>query len=309
MFEQTRQHYLKQMGVTLWYSRCELPGAATSPEFLFGANLGGDVESEVYHPETHDSDGLRASIPKSAADILSTLSSKQETLSATGVVSPDVLPVNVNTTQAAQLADVITAKSTALATDSEMGASASKLLGKSNSNETFSVVSTQELMSEVTSSIVNIETLDLMLWVGEKNWFISDNDVEYPEPLKRQLLLNIASALGESIESTSVTYFRWPFFGNKRLPGNDSLSMLALLLEWLGERVASDSLTGFLMGEKIVNLLLQQSLSKLSGESLELNISDERGVKVVPTLPLNDLLREPLNKRVVWQHISAYRIK
>ena len=308
MFEQTRQHYLKQMGVTLWYSRCELPGAAVSPEFPFGSNIKSTEEPDADLLGSQNPDTVRSVVPKSAADILNALSSKQESGNVSGI-SSDLVPDDKKNIQPVPLVDTNTPKSTSLGADSVRVNTAAELLVKSTQNEASSSTTEKYSALNETPALANLETLDLMLWVGEKSWFISDNDSEYPEQLKRQLLTNIASALGENVESAQVTCFRWPFFGNPRLPGNDPTSMLALLRDWLGERVVSDSLTGFLMGEKVASLLLQQSSPELTGEASELNISDERGVKVITTLPLNDLLREPLNKRIVWQHLSLFKIK
>jgi len=156
----------------------------------------------------------------------------------------------------------------------------------------------------------SFDELALMLWVGEHYWFLSDSDSEFPGLLKQQLLLNIASAVGEKVEGTEVTNFNWPFFGNRRLPGNDRASILSLLLEWVSTQLVSDDLTGFLMGEKVTKVLLQKPLfdnAELNGQKIELSLSDERGVMVVPTLSLNEMLRTPGNKKQVWQHLKSSR--
>lgn len=308
MFEQTRQHYLKQMGVTLWYSRCELPGAAVSPEFSFGANLETAGESNVHLSGSQNPDTVRSVVPKSAADILNSLSSKQEPANVSGKSSGLVSDDKENV-QPVPLDDANTPQLTSLDADLRRVSASAELLVKSTQNEAPSSTTEKYSAFNEAPALINLESLDLMLWVGEKNWFLSDNDSEYPEQLKRQLLINIASALGEDVESAQVTCFRWPFFGNPRLPGNDAASMLTLLREWLGESIVSDSLMGFLMGSKVAGLLIQESLLGALGEASELNISDERDIKVITTLPLNDLLREPLNKRIVWQHISPFKIK
>ncbi|WP_250656807.1 hypothetical protein [Alkalimarinus coralli] len=312
MSEKTRQHYLTQMGVTLWYSRCELPGAAASPEFDFGANAesphsgGGSSTLPVEHGLANNPSGLGSAAPKSAADILSALSSPSPHSSpseATSALSNEraelhnTLPKEVSATQ--------NTPQEAIAPD----AHDVSVLNKPANTEVFSADAQQPSGIPKKSTLAELESLELMLWVGEKSWFISDNDAEFPLQLKQQLLGNIASALGENGDLGRITCFRWPFFGNQRLPGNDVSSMLDLLFEWIGDRVASDELNGFLMGEKITNILLQRFMHDDAGKELELNISDERGVKVISTLSLNDLLREPLKKRVAWQHLSPYRAK
>ena len=184
MFEQTRQHYLKQMGVTLWYSRCELPGAAESPEFLFGANLEGAEDSNA--PPPADQLGSESAVvaPKSAADILNVLSSKQQPVDTksglSGLVSGDK--------NNSPLADGAIKQSASSSVDLVNESPTTELAVKSNSNEGSSSVAEYTTQNDV-ASLINLETLDLMLWVGEKNWFISDNDSEYPEQLKQQLLL------------------------------------------------------------------------------------------------------------------------
>ena len=156
------------------------------------------------------------------------------------------------------------------------------------------------------------DELALILWVGEHHWFLSDNDSEFPDLLKQQLLLNIASAIGETVEDAEVARFNWPFFGNRRLPGNDRASMLSLLLGWVSTQLVSDELTGFLMGEKVTQILLQAhsfDSTEMNGKKVELSLSDERGVMVVPTLSLNEMLQTPTNKKQVWQHLKSYRRK
>lgn len=285
------------MGVTLWYSRCELPGAAVSPEFSFGANLEGGAEPTSHLPKSQDGDDSGTVIPKSAADILNALSSKEDSANAGSILSEASLD-NKNVAQSAPLN-----------VDSVVSKASAEFVADLKSNEAPSATVPAGSGFNNTPSLVNIDALDLMFWVGQKSWFLSDNDSEYPEQLKRQLLLNMASSLGESVESAQVMCFRWPFFGNQRLPGNDSESMLELLRYWLGERLVADGLTGFLMGEKVANLLLQTSLSGHAGEAFELNVSDDRDVKVVTTLSLNELLREPLKKRIAWQHLSSCKTK
>ncbi len=165
-------------------------------------------------------------------------------------------------------------------------------------------------VNEITQEAV--DELALMLWVGERNWFLSDNDSEFPDALKQQLLLNVASAIGEKVEEDKVVNFNWPFFGNRRLPGNDLASMLSLLFEWISQRLPSGELTGFIMGEKATRFLLQKpstNISGISGQKIELSLSDELGVMVVPTLSLNDMLRTPSNKKQVWQHLKPFHIK
>lgn len=305
MSEQTRQHYLKQMGVTLWYSRCELPGAAESPEFLFGANLDGADESNAHVQNNLADKDAGAVTPKSAADILNSLSPKQDAV-VIDTASPDLVSDSTRSASSV-IGSGLKAETMSLGVADKSDASI--LAAKSNLNETEPLPGAVELDSRVATPLANLEAIELMLWVGRKNWFISDSDSEYPEQLKRQLLLNIASAMGESVESTQVLCFRWPFFGNKQLPGNDAVSMLSLLKEWLGERLSSDGLTGFLMGEKVAALLLQAPSTLGGGDVSMLDISDDRDIKVITTLPLNDLLRESLNKRVVWQHLSPYLVK
>lgn len=305
MSEQIRQHYLKQMGVTVWYSRCELPGAAESPEFLFGANLAHAEEGSSHVQENQKREKLETGTPKSAADILNALSSKQSPTNTS-----EGLPHSANkSTGNAQSAETEVGGAGAFDSNGDNLNSAADVVVRSSTSGPSSSVTGEHLASRETRLLGAIEHLDLMLWVGEKNWFVSDNDSEYPEQLKQQLMLNIASAMGESVEKTQVTYFRWPFFGNQRLPGNSPDSMLAIFRDWLGELLLSDDLTGFLMGGTVTGLLLQQSPPQCIGDTSVIHISDEREVKVVTTLPLNDMLREPMNKRIVWQHLSTFKLK
>jgi len=272
------------MGVTLWYSRCELPGAALSPDFDFGEN-------------TVAEEGVSGSV-KSAVDILSSLDvvrspeNKKHTpepkASAKFASAATINTIDQQSNITPELATVIQSP--------ELPAF-DRSLPSGQANETQ-----QEAVDE----------LALMLWVGERHWFLSDNDSEFPDTLKQQLLLNIASAIGEKVEEAKITNFNWPFFGNRRLPGNDSASMLSLLFEWISNQLVSDELTGVLMGEKAAHFLLQKpfsSVSDMNGQKIELSLSDERGVMVVPTLSLNDMLRTPSTKKQVWQHLKSHYIK
>lgn len=299
MFEQTRQHYLKQMGVTVWYSRCELPGAAASPDFLFGDNLsrsgsgGKSVSASADVLVDQQGAGKHTSAPKSAAEILNTLSAAKPDSKANSTVDGS------NTLDSARVSPSIVAESDVVSTESAQFDQVNVPKGKR--------VQIVPDRGDV-RSVENLESINFMLWVGSRYWFLSDNDSEYPEQLKRDLLLNIATALGEAIESTEVTYFKWPFFSNKRLPGNESESMLGLLTEWIDSRVPSDCQHGFLMGKSAADLLLPDETETVLGRVCGLNISDERDVKIVTTLSLNELLREPLTKRTAWQHLSPFRI-
>jgi len=284
--ERARQHYLNQMGVTLWYSRCEIPGAAVSPIFDFGENT---VAKES------------APTPvKSAADILSNLSASSASVSVPEVRAPESkAPVK----QAA--ASMQNTPDTQSTTVPELSPTIHPVV-----EPVFVTPPPSVHVNETKQEAV--EELALMLWVGKSHWFITDNDSEFPDILKQQLLLNIASAIGETVEGVEVTRFNWPFFGNRRLPGNDRGSMFSLLLEWVSKQLVSDELSGFLMGEKITRFLLQNPSSnvcEMNGQEIELSLSDERGVMVVPTLSLNDMLRTPSNKKQVWQHLKPYHIK
>ncbi|UZE95585.1 hypothetical protein [Alkalimarinus alittae] len=287
--------------MTLWYSRYVIPAAAASSEFSFGANVGKPAslddrgrEDNIRSSVDDGRLGEHVSVPKSAADILSALS---------------VTPSAKNDVQSSDSLVASTPPQSTSVNPSEAINIASDNLVK---NERVEVPSTSERSKSAlvkASSKPKLKTLELMLWVGEKNWFLSDADSEFPDQLKRELLLNIASALGENVESTPVACFKWPFFGNQRLPGNDVESMLGLLHGWLDGQLKSDRLNGFLMGERVTELLLHLTSNEYLGKELELNLSDERGVNVMATYSLNDLLREPLYKRAIWQQLSPFRIK
>ena len=280
--ERSRQHYLNQMGVTLWYSRCELPGAAASPVFDFGENT---VANEDAH----------ASV-KSAADILNNLSVS----SSASIIAPEKIAPE-NSVPAEVMQHTLEQKPSSIPELSKSIQTAVPVF-----DEPAPSVHVNEAQQE------SFDELALILWVGEHHWFLSDNDSEFSDLLKQQLLLNIASAIGEKVEGAEVARFNWPFFGNRRLPGNDSASMLSLLLDWVSTQLASDELTGFLMGEKVTQILLQShspNSTEMNGKKIELSLSDERGVMVVPTLSLNEMLKIPINKKQVWQHLKPYRRK
>jgi hypothetical protein len=291
-----------------------MPGAAVSPEFSFGANSEGDHDHPIVlgeanpNPSTsNDSRALAPVSPKSAADILNALSSSgkaSDPLYASQALSGEKNVANPSDKSINEGDDNVSpSMASAIASPS------AEMLVKSNQDEISKLGDGQNGRLTSTSTLINIEELELMLYVGQRSWFLSDNDSEFPNQLKQALLINIASALGENAERTHVKSFRWPFFSNQRLPGNDAESVLSLLREWLGEQVIGDTLNGFLMGESISRLLLNQSATEYPGKDFELNISDERGLRVVSTLSLNDLLREPLKKRIAWQHMSSYRAK
>jgi len=288
--ERLRQHYLTQMGVAVWYSRCEMPGAAASPVFDFGDNA---VAKE----------SAPASI-KSAADILSNLSAVSSVTIAPESNAPEPKALTTPITPA-----TVPAEGMQHALGQEPGITLSTAT-QSAVVPVFDGPTSSVHVNEAKQE--NFDELALMLWVGERHWFLSDNDSEFPEVLKQQLLLNIASAIGEKVGGAEVINFNWPFFGNRRLPGNDRASMLSLLQEWVSLKLVSDELTGFLMGERVAQILLQKPLSdssELNGKKVELSLSDEQGVMVVPTLSINEMLRTPSNKKRVWQHLKPYHIK
>lgn len=309
MNEHVRQHYLTQMGVTLWYSRCELPGAAASPEFDFGdevsvavPGVSGSGDAEL--PATGNNSVAKV---QSAADILNAFTTgglagagpanKKPSTPVTASLSQHTLASNQEERQV---------RSGNVVAIDERTPDLSPLQ--------YEPISPPEMVvapsDAATSNLDSLEALELKLWVGERFWILSDNDAEFPDSLKQQLLLNISRALGEKVsDHMSSLHFSWPFFANRRLPGNDSASMRQLLLEWLAQYIDSDRLQGILMGARLTKALLQITLDEAAGKNLDLNLSDERGIKVVPTLSLNDLLRESSNKKITWQHLSSYRIK
>ena len=264
-----------------------MPGAAASPVFDFGENI---VAKEI-----------TSSVAQSAADILSALTSSSSSPKTPSkprreAKASSILSAGI---PAADDLDKRPQKSTKIA-------KASQSLVALDFDGFPSSIQVNAAKQEA------VEELTLMLWVGKKYWFLSDSDAEFPESLQLQLLLNITSAIGEKAEETEIINFNWPFFGNRRLPGNDRASMLSLVLGWVSKKLLSDDLTGVLMGEKTTHLLLQKPTStipEVNGKKLELSLSDERGVMVVPTLSLSDMLRTPSNKKQVWHHLKSYYLK
>jgi hypothetical protein len=266
-----------------------MPGAAASPSFDFGDNVATKPSASA--------------VVMSAAEILSNLSADSPVLSRPESSVPERGEPSI---QAA-----VPAKATQNSIDKQSSPKPeiSKPI-QPVAAPVFNAPTPLVHASEIKQD--HIEELALILWVGENHWFLSDGDSEFSDTLKNQLLLNVASAMGEQIGGAEVINFNWPFFGNRRLPGNDQASMLSLLLEWISRYLVSDELTGFLMGDKVTRVLLQKPFSddnEMMGHKIELNLSDERGVNVVPTLSINEMLRTPNNKKQVWQHLKPFRIK
>lgn len=272
------------MGVTLWYSRCELPGAAASPVFDFGENI---ADKEV-----------ASGVVQSAADILSSLTSSSSA------------PETPSEPRREAKASAILSAAIPAANDIDKKPHTSTKMSKASQFPVaFGFDGFPPSLQANATKQETVEELTLILWVGKKYWFLSDSDAEFPENLQLKLLLNITSAMGEKAEDAEVINFNWPFFGNRRLPGNDSASMLSLVLGWVSKQLLTDDLIGILMGGKATNLLLQRPISNppdVNGQKLELSLSDERGVMVVPTLSLSDMLKLPSNKKQVWHHLKPY---
>lgn len=266
-----------------------MPGAAASPSFDFGDNVAAKPSASA--------------AVMSAAEILNNLSAASPVLSSPESSAPESgVPFRPSAVPAKATQNILDKPSVP---KPEISKSIPTVVAP-----VFNAPTPLVHASETKQDL--IEELSLILWVGENHWFLSDGDSEFSDTLKEQLLLNVASAMGEQIGGTEIINFNWPFFGNRRLPGNDRISMLSLLLEWISRYLVSDELTGFLMGDKVTRILLQKPFSddnQMSGQKIELNLSDERGVNVVPTLSINEMLRTPNNKKHVWQHLKPFLIK
>lgn len=190
MKEATRQFYLQAMGVTLWYPRQQLPGAAPSPDLDFSEDL----------PAVAASTALLAGAATPPA---------RES-------SPVLAPVRQKPKEH-PLAGKAPNLSGLMLDDSD------KPPALRNKPVPPAVVETPPSPSPVALPEESI-SIYCGLWIGRRYAVFADLDGQVSLELQQRLVQNLLRALGEGKEDSPYPLrfhqVRWPVFSNPLIPGN-----------------------------------------------------------------------------------------
>lgn len=201
--EAQRQFYLQVAGISCWYSRTALTGAAPSPDFDFA------------EPERPDP----ASVDEPVADRRVSGQARRQSLAAIqGLVSaspgkaaraeaerpPAAVPESQHTAPPVQLAPVADrlAGDDSIDSDSDPGAG---------------------------GTAVSVTRAHWGFWFSDEFVIVSSLSADASARLQESLAENILRALDQTpIESNSL---QWPVFSNPGVPGNDEAGLKAVLRE------------------------------------------------------------------------------
>ncbi|MBZ2167139.1 2-isopropylmalate synthase [Marinobacter sp. F4216] len=265
--ENERQFYLGMVGVSLWYAREPLPGAAPSPEFVFH-------ESEPATDSRADEALADLPIPARPAQL----------------------------TKPAAPADKGAAKARvsnlqALVGGKESGAESAQPVQKSASpvkapEPEVSAPKKQPLVEDVEAvSAAAPLKLALKLWKGKRFVLISDLSSGASLKLQEALAENILKSIGEhSVESSGP--ISWPLFNNLRAPGN-ALSDLQSVLEHALSQIE---------GQKVI--VLGALLPEAEGDWLQRLAGCKSDVQF--PLTLAELASDPNQKRALWEQLKPF---
>lgn len=195
MDEVQRQVYLQRCGITLWYSRVSLPGAASSIEFEFPqAPEEAQVVSHVLQPTPTTPTSQRPAEDRAKVTEQKAILSKVVAEAA----KPDPASHQRIPDTALRQTDTV----------SELPAQSVV--------ETFLAVNLRYIVAD---------ELILVAQLGD----------DLPVDLQEKLLLKIASALGRPVSPETLDALAWPAFANRRVPGNDDRGLAAVLERMLGQ--------------------------------------------------------------------------
>jgi len=209
--EAERQFYLGIAGVSLWYARSPLPGAAPSPTFEFPepeSAAGGEPyqaspepASEVHPAAPRSPSGKKPGTPRAV-----NLQSLMET--------PAPEPPGAASTQLPSRPEAAAASEPADAVETSL-----------------------PLTGEVAANPFR-HKLNLRLWFGQNFVLVSDLSAEASLRLQEALAENILKSIGDP-EARVTGPVLWPVFNNPLLPGNrlpDLVTVLKGVLEPLGNQ-------------------------------------------------------------------------
>lgn len=188
MSEAARQYYLGKAGISIWYARAPLPGAAPSPEFRFPA------EDSVPEPE---SDPIVPRPPQPARRCPAADNGGRDRIAGIQALmagSGEKVAESTKPVEAVELP-----------------------VSGAREQSTEDLAPEPDVATEPDSQ-VQIEAR-LGFWVSEHMVLVSGVSDEASSRLQDALAENILAALGETTEA-EPRHIRWPVFGNPRVPGN-----------------------------------------------------------------------------------------
>lgn len=194
MNEAQRQAYLKHCGISFWYSRATLPGAARSRDFDFTGAAAIPRES-VSEP----SPTMARSAPRAQSREYGP--------------RPRLIPEADRTTLDRVVAEA---------------AASTKAIEKPTKPEPVSAIAKAPRTLPEDHSALAV-TMSLRVATTDKLVLIAQVGVDLPEDVQDKLLLQIGIAMGHAITIDSLLSLSWPVFANKSVPGTDSEGLLQAL--------------------------------------------------------------------------------
>lgn len=191
MKEATRQFYLEAMGVTLWYPRQALPGAAPSPDLDFSTDEPAVTPSAV---------GVVADVP---------------------VVAPIVPPAPQPDRQPPAPREAPVARAPNLS--GLMREAADPPRQAPEAAPVATVPRAAQLEASAPEPLPSI-SIYCALWIGHRYAVLADLDAQVSIELQQKLIRNLLRALGD--DGQNLTHpirfhqVRWPVFANPLIPGN-----------------------------------------------------------------------------------------
>lgn len=199
--EVERQFYLGVAGVSCWYARSTLTGAAPSPEFDFGATAGPELIDEpiVVQPPQ----GQRR---------------RQSLAAIQGLVST---PKNDPANSELELPREAVPERPKMAP-----------VDQAPMPEAAPAVMSPEADSGPTSVAVGVAMAHWGFWFSDRFVLISALSADASTRLQDALAGNILQALGQGVAEQQTV--QWPVFSNPAVPGNDESGLKAVLRELAG---------------------------------------------------------------------------
>lgn len=240
MNETQRQFYLKQCGITLWYSHTPLPGAAPSPDYEFPLSREAQPAfTASVGPGWTGGRGISA-----------------EQYTPAPAARERIIPAEQKSTLHRVIAETVQSKKPAEIKP-----------GKASSSV------------PATEPAVAVETglaLDLRIAVARDLVVIAQLDKDLSVEMQERLLLGIVGALGHPASMVSCQSLSWPVFSNRRVPGNDDKALVGLLKRVLKPLVPKAWIG---LGAEVQGLvtLHGQALSGSSPEGVRLLFENDLG--------------------------------
>lgn len=196
--EAERQFYLGMAGVSLWYAREHLPGAAPSPEFVFPEEVSTPVPEPGVQPVARE-------FPRPvAAEVLPTGPG-----GAHGKPDLQALMVGGKESKVPEPKPVSETESRALP----------EVAGGSSEDS-----------AGVTDVVTRAEAIPLNLkaWGGNRFCLACGLADDASNRLQETLALNIMKSIGE-VAPSALGPLRWPVFNNVKVPGNSSSDLASVM--------------------------------------------------------------------------------